>query len=335
MLDPATGTRFERTLDDRAEAESRLGLSMRGQGLVREEGVSEEETTARTRRIVPSLAELDSTEIDVVISELHGGVGEGGAVPAMLDLLGLPYVGSDPISSAVTLDKEHTKRVFQAAGIPVARDWLWTPQGSPDLSESRCTQRQPDDVWLEKLGGYPVVAKPLMEGSTVGLTIVNAPSEWDTAWKNGAPYAHSTRGLLVEEYIPGREITVAVVADEVLPVVEIVPKSGFYDFEHKYTKGETEYRVPAPLAEATAARLQQLALTAFRTLGCRDLARIDFRLTEADEPYCLEINTLPGMTGTSLVPMASRTIGIEFDELIEILSRIAMSRHAGGGLEGR
>lgn len=179
------------------------------------------------------------------------------------------------------------------------------------------------------------MVKPLLEGSTVGLTIVKDPSEWDTAWRNGAPFAHPTRGLLVEEYIPGREITVAIVTGEALPVIEIVPKTGFYDFDHKYTKGETEYLVPAPLPEATASRLQELALTAFRTLGCRDLARVDFRLTEAGEAYCLEINTLPGMTATSLVPMASRTIGIEFDELLEILSRIAMSRQKGGGAEGQ
>src|SRR5690606_28714638 len=209
-------------------------------------------------------------------------------------------------------DEEFTRRVLQAAGGPVARDWLWNPAASEE-SARRCRQARPDESWLEKVGGYPVVVKPLLEGSTVGLTIVNDPSGWDAAWSNGAPYAHPERGLLVEEYVPGREITVAVVAGEALPVVEIVPKSGFYDFEHKYTKGETEYHVPAPLAESTAARLQMLALVAFRELGCRDLARIDFRLTEADEPYCLEINTLPGMTGTSLVPMASRTIGIEFD----------------------
>jgi len=333
VLDPATGIRFERVPEDRGEAESRLGLIRKGQGLVREE-VSTEEAVARTRRIVPSLAELDPSEFDVVLSVLHGGVGEGGAVPAMLELVGLPYVGSDPISSAVTLDKEFTKRVLQAAGVPVARDWLWNPAASEE-SARRCRQARPDESWLEKVGGYPVVVKPLLEGSTVGLTIVNDPSGWDAAWSNGAPYAHPERGLLVEEYVPGREITVAVVAGEALPVVEIVPKSGFYDFEHKYTKGETEYHVPAPLAESTAARLQMLALVAFRELGCRDLARIDFRLTEADEPYCLEINTLPGMTGTSLVPMASRTIGIEFDELLEILSRIAIARQGGGGGEGR
>jgi D-alanine-D-alanine ligase len=213
-----------------------------------------------------------------------------------------------------------------------ASDGAGSRGGSGD---TRCHEPRPGDDWIEKLGGYPVVVKPLLEGSTVGLTIVKDPADWDTAWRNGASFAHPTRGLLVEEYIPGREITVAIVTGEALPVIEIVPKSGFYDFEHKYTKGETEYLVPAPLPEATASRLQELALTAFRTLGCRDLARVDFRLTEAGEPYCLEINTLPGMTATSLVPMASRTIGIEFDELLEILSRIAMSRQAGGGAEGQ
>src|SRR5690606_39337510 len=139
-----------------------------------------------------------------------------------------------------------------------------------------------------------------LEGSTVGLTIVNDPSGWDAAWSNGAPYAHPERGLLVEEYVPGREITVAVVAGEALPVVEIVPKSGFYDFEHKYTKGETEYHVPAPLAESTAARLQMLALVAFRVIGCRDLVRIDFRLTEAVETSRLVIMSLSATNRKSL-----------------------------------
>ncbi|MEZ4655310.1 MAG: hypothetical protein R3E12_17370 [Candidatus Eisenbacteria bacterium] len=374
--DPATEPASNAASGDDADLPGRLGLPAGGRGLPRDDA-SDEERIARTRRIVPALAEIDPSEIDVVLSVLHGGVGEGGAVPAMLDLLGLPYVGSDPIASAVTLDKEHTKRVLQAARIPVAADFLWLPseasaaqegcapsaahpdrvatangpghaasvvdagRAAPSTADSPgavpervCRDALPGPDWVARLGGYPAVVKPLLEGSTVGLSIVKEPAEWAQAWTTGAPYAHPTRGLLVERYIAGKEITVAVVGDEVLPVVEIVPRTGFYDFEHKYTKGETEYRVPAPLAEATTQRLQELALRAFRALGCRDLARIDFRLSELDEPYCLELNTLPGMTETSLVPMASRTIGIEFGELLELLCRIALSRN-GGGYETR
>jgi D-alanine-D-alanine ligase len=252
----------------------------------------------------------------------------------MLELLGLPYVGSDPIASALAMDKGHAKDVMAAAGVPVAPQFLWL--ADPGVARGRdldaaapaglCRGRTPDHAALEPLGGYPVVVKPLCEGSTVGITIVRSEADWEAAWRVGAPYAHPTRGLLVERYIAGREITVAVVADHALPVVEIVPQSGFYDFTRKYTKGQTEYRVPAPVEPEIAQRLQSLALTAYRALGCRDLARVDFRLSPDDEPYCLEVNTLPGMTEMSLVPMAARAVGIEFEELLEILSRLAIRR---------
>lgn len=360
VLDPATGIRIEKTpadgIDDLA---ARLGAQSGG-GLTLET-LDPEEQIQRTRRIVPALAELDADEIDVVVSVLHGGAGEGGAVPAMLDLLGLPYVGSDPIASAVAMDKALAKSVFREVGIPLPEQGFWLPNPSADIAAAqrdsaigsaarwevlksrtgaeRADESQerafhvetgpvPGDRWIESLGGYPLVVKPLAEGSTVGVTIVNSAADWAAASETGRAFTHPTRGLIVERFIPGREITVAVVDGEPLPVVEIAPGTGFYDFTRKYTKGETQYRVPAPIDDSVAARIAEDARLAYEAIGCRDVARVDFRLDPSGVGYCLEVNTLPGMTDTSLVPMAARAVGIEFDELLDLFCRCALRRQA-------
>lgn len=172
-------------------------------------------------------------------------------------------------------------------------------------------------------------------GSTVGLTIVGDAAGWPGAAAAAAGQIDPQRGLLVERFVPGREITVGILEDRALPVVEILPKTGFYDYRRKYTKGETEYRVPADLPDRLAGEIRDRALRASRALGCRDMARVDFRLDPRGEAFCLEVNTVPGMTATSLLPMAAGAVGIGFEDLVEILCRRALARGRRGASGGR
>jgi D-alanine-D-alanine ligase len=174
---------------------------------------------------------------------------------------------------------------------------------------------------IADLGGFPVVVKPSDQGSTVGLTVVNEERRLSEAIDAAARFSQN---VLVERYIPGREVTVSVLGVDPLPVVEIVPRKGIYDYESKYTKGMSEYRCPADLPDPVAGELAQLAVRAFGALGCRGYARADFRLTADYQPYCLEVNTLPGMTDVSLVPMAAAAVGISFLDLIERITRSAL-----------
>lgn len=241
-----------------------------------------------------------------VFIALHGGSGEDGTLQALLDLAGIRYTGSGARASAIAMDKYRSKLIFTALGIP-------TPEMSffGGLEEA-----------LDHPGNWPlpVVVKPNSQGSTVGLSIVRDSDEMQSALELAAKYDHE---LLVEKYIAGREITVAVLGDEALPVVEIIPKSGFYDYRAKYVAGESQYVCPAKIPAAVSESAQRYALTAFRALGCAGYARIDFRLDDAGNLYCLELNTLPGMTGTSLVPKAAKAAGIEFPELLQRIIEMA------------
>ncbi len=270
-------------------------------------------------RIAASLQALPPLQPDVVLILLHGGAGEGGTVQAMLDLWRLPYAGSGHVASAVALDKVVAKRVLQAVGVPVAPELLW--RGSLDGSLAA-----PSEAEIARLGGYPLVAKPIAGGSTLGVTLVRDASMWPAAWENAGEEIDAGRGLLVERFIPGKELTVGVLDDRALPVVEIRPHEGFYDYRSKYTAGQSEYIVPAEIAAADAERLQVWALSAFRAIGCRDVARVDFRLAPDGEVACLEVNTIPGMTPTSLVPKAARSLGIEFQDLVARLIERAAER---------
>jgi len=171
--------------------------------------------------------------------------------------------------------------------------------------------------------GFPVVVKPNNQGSSVGFSFVESNRGLEKAFEIAAEYSDE---LIVEKYIPGREVTVAVLDGKPLPIVEIVPEGGFYDYKRKYTKGTSRYIVPAPLDEDVAERLSIEGVRAFEALSCRDYARVDFRLSDDGNIYCLEVNTLPGMTELSLVPMAAREAGIEFDELVERIALMAYSR---------
>jgi D-alanine-D-alanine ligase len=262
------------------------------------------------------LASAPLRDADLVFLALHGGAGEDGTIQALLDLAGKVYTGSGMLSSAVAMDKAMSKRLFEHAGVP-------TP---PWRLYRRRERARPDRAAVEAVGGFPVVVKPNDEGSTFGLTIVRDEAGLAPAFDEALRYSNN---VLLEAYIPGRELTVAVLGDEALPVVEIRPKSGLYDYESKYTPGRSEYFCPADLAAGVTRRLQELSLVACRALDTAGVARVDFRLAPDGTPHCLELNTIPGMTATSLVPMAAKAAGLSFEDLCERIARLALERAAG------
>ncbi len=242
-------------------------------------------------------------DADVVFLALHGGAGEDGRVQAVLDLIGVPFTGSNHVGSALAMDKDVTKILLRAAGVPTA-DWRMSPVTEGEVRAAL---------------GLPVVVKPSKQGSTVGLTVVKSWSQLAPAVAEASLYDDE---VMVEQFIAGRELTVAVLGDVALPVGEIIPQHEIYDYECKYTAGMAREEFPANLEEAQVRTVQRLALTAFRALKLRGYARIDFRLGEDGVFYCLEANTLPGMTALSLVPQAAVAAGISFEALCE---RIALS----------
>ncbi|HEV8480139.1 MAG TPA: D-alanine--D-alanine ligase [Candidatus Eisenbacteria bacterium] len=273
------------------------------------EAASDLPETALVR--VPSV-----TEAQAVVIALHGGAGENGTLQAVLDLARVPYTGSGMLASALAMDKALSKRLFEHAGIPTP-PWLVLPSDGPP----------PDPADVGPIGGFPVVVKPNDQGSTVGLTIVEEPKQLVPAFELAAKHS---RQVLIERFIPGRELTVAVIGHEALPIVEIIPNSGFYDYESKYTAGATRYECPAVLPADMTARVQELGLRAFETLGCRGVARVDFRLDPEGRPSCLEVNTVPGMTPTSLVPMAAKAAGLSYDDVVARMLALALEPEGGG-----
>lgn len=249
-------------------------------------------------------------EAEVVFLALHGGAGEDGTIQALLELSGTPYTGSGVLASALAMNKAMAKRVFEREGIP-------TPEWRLIAASSGV-----DTIDAAALGGYPLVVKPNEQGSTVGLTIVTAPEDLPAALDLAFEYGEEA---LVERYIPGRELTVAVAGDQPLPIVEIRPHGGHYDFESKYTAGMSEYTCPADLPEPLARSIGELGRAAARALGCRGVSRVDFRLSPKQEPYCLEVNTIPGMTPTSLVPMAAQAAGLSYDQLVQRMIDLAVA----------
>ena len=245
---------------------------------------------------------------DVVFLALHGAAGENGTMQALLDLTGRPYTGSGMLASAVAMNKAMSKRVFEQAGIPTPTWQLLAPGAIAS------------NVELARLGGFPLVVKPNEEGSSVGLTIVNDAGALPEALR----LAGTLGEILIERFIPGRELTVSLVGEQVLPIVEIRPKSGLYDYQSKYTAGASEYFCPADLPTAVAQRVSELGAQAARVIGCRGVCRVDFRLDPANEPSCLEVNTIPGMTPTSLVPMAAKAIGMTYDQLVQRMLDLAI-----------
>jgi len=254
---------------------------------------------------VDSLVSDIVRKADAIIIGLHGVPGEDGPVQAVLELLGKKFTGSGSRSSAVSIDKAYTKILMGAAGVPTPK-WNFISSSMPNMLEGVMKDS------MDKMTGG-IVVKPNDQGSTVGLTI-STQADFDfeagirLAWKYSA-------GALIEEFIEGRELTVTVLDGEALPIVEIAPEGGFYDYHHKYTKGMTQYYAPADLPEDLTKQIQKSALTVYGCCDANGYARIDYRLKPDNTFYCLEINTLPGMTETSLVPKAAKAAGMTFEEL--------------------
>jgi D-alanine-D-alanine ligase len=283
---------------------------------------SEEELRRMARESLPKLVKNipSPEEADVVFLGLHGGYGEDGTIQALLDVVGVPYTGSGHLASAIAMDKDVSKHLFVNAGVPTAK-WV--------LLRELATGNRELGAAIKALG-LPVIVKPSKQGSTVGLSIVKKESELDAAIQEAFRFDDE---VLVEEFIPGRELTVSVIGGEALPVGEIIPKHEIYDYECKYTPGMATEEFPAKLTRAETERVQDLARRAFAALKLRGCARIDFRMTPKGEFYCLEANTLPGMTGTSLVPQAAAAAGVTFPELCDRIVRLALG--AGGGGQER
>ncbi len=242
----------------------------------------------------------------------HGGDGENGTLQALLDLARVPYTGSGVLASALAMDKAISKRIFVHEAIPTP-DWVerWAPEDptqpwNPEL----------EDEEIERLGGFPVIVKPNDQGSTVGITVAASRAELKPALHTARRYG---RLALVERYIPGREVTVSVLDDRALPVVEIIPEGGFYDYEHKYTSGASRYECPAKLPPDATERLLSLGARACRAVRTRGVARVDFRLDDEGTPFCLEVNTVPGLTETSLVPKAAAAAGMSYEDLVRAI----------------
>ena len=251
--------------------------------------------------------------IDVVFNALHGGSGENGRIQAMLDIHNLPYTGSPMAASAAAMNKDWSKRIMRTLGISTA-DWL---------SFNRVDPLTPTDMAneIEDKLGLPVIIKPTDGGSTVGLSLVETADSITGALE--AAFAVSD-AVLAERYFKGREITIAVLDGKPLPAVEIKPSHKLYDYTCKYTKGKSEYICPAEIDLDMAEKLANDAVRFYHTLGCRGYARVDFIVAEDGSYICLELNTLPGMTSLSLFPMAAKAVGIEFEQLLVRLCRLAM-----------
>lgn len=249
---------------------------------------------------------------DVVFLALHGTYGEDGAVQRQLEELGVPYTGCDAAASAVAFDKAATKERLVAAGVPTPRSCVL-----------------PGDArgWPEGWQA-PVVLKPVRQGSSVGLEFVDDRADFDQAFASASRHGSA---VLLEEFITGRETTVGILADRVLPVVEIRPRSGRYDYASKYTRAASEYFCPAEFDPDTTRRTQAAGLAAFVAVGGRDYARVDVMVRPDGRPCVLEVNTLPGMTETSLLPKAAATAGIDFPTLCQRMLDLAMTRRLVGG----
>lgn len=245
---------------------------------------------------------VKSAGADAAFIVLHGGFGEDGTMQEILKKSRIPFTGSGPKASRLALDKAASRRLFEEAGLKVPRYRSFKKGEDIDLSGMSC----------------PLVVKPTNEGSSIGLSIVDQDEEIDKAVTGAFCFSEE---ILVEEFIKGRELTVGILDDEPLPVVEIVAEKGYYDFEAKYKSPNTRYLAPAPLSTGSFIRAQSEALKAHKALGCRSFSRVDMILGADDEIYVLEVNTIPGLTTRSLLPKAAQAAGIDFYNLCERILR--------------
>ena len=250
-------------------------------------------------------------DTDLVFNALHGGDGENGSIQSFMDLHRIQYTGSGAKACKIAMDKNITKLIAKSVGIPTP-NWVLLKRNVDDgmqLQENNSPKFP-----------YPYIVKPSDEGSTFGLTIVREESELGDAISLAAEFGDE---ILIEEFIPGKEITVGILDNKPLPIIEIKPSHNLYDYDCKYTEGMSDYIVPAELSDSIERSLLEDALKIYKTIGCRHYARVDFRINDEGKHYLLEINTLPGMTSTSLLPKAAIAAGLEFPDLIDKIIKIA------------
>lgn len=248
---------------------------------------------------------ITSYGLDLAFIALHGKFGEDGSIQQILEDLGIPYTGSGPKASFLAMDKTLSKNLFIKAGIQ-----------TPNFSVCVDSQSPPKDI------KYPVVIKPDFSGSSLGISIVR--EEFDLKKALDKAFSYSRSEVILEEYIEGRELTVGILEDKPLSVVEIVPKNSYYDFDAKYADAKTDFIVPAQLGNSLYKKVQNQALKAYQILGCSYFSRVDFRLNTNNIPYVLEVNSIPGLTSHSLLPLSAKECGICFDALILKMVRLTL-----------
>ena len=254
--------------------------------------------------------QLQAVAAEVAFICLHGRYGEDGTVQGLLEMMHIPYTGSGVMSSSMVMDKVITKQLLLYHEISTPGFMVY--RAGDDLAEV-----------LKRCRHFPLIVKPAREGSTIGITIVHDKVQLEAGLTEALKHDDL---ILIEDFIQGDEVTVSVLNNEALPIIKIVPKSGFYDYESKYTPGQTEYLLPAPLEAVLYNRLQEVSVDACKALSCRGAARVDFMVRER-EFFCLEINTIPGMTETSLLPKAASEAGVTFNELVlQILADAGLNK---------
>lgn len=289
---------------------NKVGVLMGGPSAEREVSLHSGEAIARgLREAGYEVVEIDITTraldlpdgIEAVFVALHGEFGEDGTIQAMLRDRGMPYTGSGPEASRLCFDKVACKKLLARRGIPTSSYEV--------LAAGRA-----------RTIALPAVVKPARQGSSIGVHIVRTPEEWPAAFQDALSFGGE---VLVEKYVAGSELTVGVVGEQVLPVLEIRAPDGFYNYDAKYTRGKTEYLVPAPIPEDRAEECRRLAERTFQALGCMGMGRIDFRMSPEGELFVLELNSIPGFTETSLLPKAALAAGIKFSELCDRILSMA------------
>ncbi len=264
---------------------------------------------AATPKLPAIVANASHEDLDLIFVALHGGSGEDGTIQGLLELAGVPYTGSDTLGSALAMDKDVAKRLFLAAGVPTPH-WLMVPATLEEV-----------DAEI----GFPVIVKPNGQGSTVGLSLVTDPVQLEDAIDLAAGFGGQ---VMLERYIPGRELTVGILDDVALAVGEIIPATGgVFDYTAKYQTDAAQEIFPADLDEPDAERVQAFALTAHRALKLASYSRVDFRMDPDGGLWCLEVNTLPGLTAGSLLPKSAAAVGISFAKLCERICLAGISRH--------
>jgi D-alanine-D-alanine ligase len=266
------------------------------------------ETEASGPNLPAIVANASLENLELIFLAMHGGIGEDGTIQGLLELAGIPYTGSDALGSALAMDKDVAKRLFLAAGVPTPR-WLMAPAGLERVAEQL---------------GYPVIVKPNREGSTVGLSLVSAPEQIEEAVAIASGFGGE---VMLEQYIPGRELTVGILDGVALAVGEIIPASGdIFDYAAKYQNDAAQEIFPADLSESTTQQIRELALAAHQALKLASYSRVDFRMDPDGALWCLEVNTLPGLTAGSLLPQSAAAVGISFPELCERICEGGLAR---------